>query len=151
MRIHSRRLLQFHGVVVGVALAGTGCAHPAISAGSRPAAMPADVASTKAAFGSTNTLVTGHALTFTDGLTVVLDKVDDSRCPPIVSCVWAGELAPQLTLHGGTIGTPRTNKLGMVTRRRIAVASYAFALIAASTDSATFVVTKAGESPGDAP
>jgi len=146
MRMHSRCLLQFHGVLVGMALAGTGCTHPAITAGSSPAAMSVAVAPTsKAAFGSTNTLAPGHALTFNDGLTVMLDKIDDSRCPPIVSCVWAGELAPQLNLHGGTIGAPRTIKLGTVTARKLAVAGYAFVLIAASNNAATFVVTKIGD------
>jgi len=120
-----------------------GCTQAAITAGSAPRALPADVAlTTKAAFGSTNTVTAGHSVTFTDGLTVVLDKVNDSRCPPIVSCVWSGELAPQLTVHGGGVGVPQTIKLGTVANRKLAVSGYEFALIKATTDSATLVVTK---------
>jgi hypothetical protein len=143
MQTRSRKWLQFQGVVVGAALAGMGCTQAAITAGSEPRALPTDAASTtRAAFGSTTTLVTGHSVTFTDGLTVVLDQVNDSRCPPIVSCVWSGELAPQLTLHGGGVGAPQTIKLGTVANKKLDVAGYEFALIKATTDSATFAVTK---------
>ena len=143
MQSRSRKWLQFHGVLVGVALAGMGCTQAAITADSQSSAQSADAASTtRVSFGSTNTLVAGHSVTFTDGLTVVLDKVNDSRCPPIVSCVWSGELAPQLTLHGGGVGAPQTIKLGTVANKKLADAGYEFALIKATTDSATFTVTK---------
>ena len=99
-------------------------------------------ATSRTTFGSTNMLVVGHSVTFVDGLTVVLDKVNDSRCPPIVSCVWAGELAPQLTVHGGDAGASKTIVLGTVAKRKVVVAGYEFALVKASTDSATLVVTK---------
>jgi hypothetical protein len=143
MWIRSRHWLQFHGILVGLALAGMGCTYEVIAAGSESGVIPADAApTTKASFGSTNTLNVGHSVTFTDGLTVVLDKVDDSRCPPIVSCVWAGELAPQLTVHGGNVGAPQTITLGTVTKKKRGVAGYAFALIEASNKSATLAVTK---------
>ena len=142
MQIRTRRLLQIHAVLVGAAFAVTGCAQPAIPAA--PASVGTTAAATKASFGATVVLKVGHAVSFADGLSMVLDKVDDSRCPPVVSCVWAGELAPHLTLHGGAVGAPQAVLLGTVARKKLEVAGYALALMAAGTDSATLVVTRAG-------
>lgn len=152
MGIRRRYLLQFRGAFVVVALAGMGCSHPTIAAASPPGAVSSGAAATtKAPFGSSNALIAGHSVTYPDGLTIELDKIDDSRCPPAVSCVWAGELAPQLTLHGGEVGAPRTVALGTVTRRMLVVAGYGFALIEANSTSATIVVTNPGQARGNNP
>jgi len=143
MQSRSRNWPQFHGALAGVVLAGMGWMQPAIAAGFQSEVLSADATSTtKALFGSTNVLVVGHSVTFSDGLTIVLDKVNDSRCPPIVSCVWSGELAPQLTVHGGGVGAPQSIKLGTVANKKLAIGVYEFALINATTDSATLVVAK---------
>lgn len=59
----------------------------------------------------------GEIVIFSDGPTVELTAINDSRCQPGVVCVWEGELSPVLTLSGGklnsaveiTLGTSRTN------------------------------------------
>ena len=57
-----------------------------------------------AAFGSTQTLSVGQTVRFDDGLSVELERVEDSRCRQGMQCVWAGELAPILQLRGGFAG-----------------------------------------------
>jgi hypothetical protein len=49
------------------------------------------------------TLAVGRAVALPGdaGGTIVLDKVDDSRCPIGVVCVWEGEATAHLTLQGG--------------------------------------------------
>lgn len=144
MQIRLRHWLQFHAALVCAALAATGCVHQAIAAVPAKASVPAVTESAaRVPFGSTALLKVGHSITFADGLIVALEKVDDSRCP-VVSCVWAGELAPQLTVHGGKVGASQTVTVGTsIHNRKRALAGYEFALIEATTDSATLVVTKA--------
>ena len=36
-----------------------------------------------------------------DGATLRYERAADSRCPPGVRCIWAGELAYHFTLHAG--------------------------------------------------
>ncbi len=45
------------------------------------------------------TLAMGKSATLRPGLSLSFDRVNDSRCPQGVQCVWAGELVYRLTLH----------------------------------------------------
>lgn len=45
------------------------------------------------------TLAMGNSATLRPGLSISFDRVDDSRCPQGVQCVWAGQLVYRLTLH----------------------------------------------------
>jgi hypothetical protein len=47
------------------------------------------------------TLAVGKAVTLPEGGSVVLDKVEDSRCPAGVVCVWEGDATAHLTFRGG--------------------------------------------------
>ena len=66
------------------------------------------VLSRTAEFGEAEMYVAGETRTYEDGLRVTLDRVDDSRCKPDVQCIWAGELAPVLTLRGGSLSGAQT-------------------------------------------
>lgn len=140
-----RYRLRVYCILVGAVLAATACAQPqAASVPKSGSAAVEGALTTRVSFGSANVMKRGSSATFMDGMTVVLDKIDDSRCPPKVSCVWAGELAPQLTVHGGEVGAPQKLQLGTdLHNRKHALAGYGFALIDASIGSATIVVTKA--------
>jgi hypothetical protein len=58
----------------------------------------------QAMLGNGVTLQIAKPVTFTDGLTVTLEKINNSRCKQGVVCVWAGELAPALAISGGDVG-----------------------------------------------
>jgi hypothetical protein len=144
MQHWSRQRLQSVCILAGAVLAATAGTQPqAVSVPGTGSAAVEGALTTRVSFGSTNVMKPGSSVTFMDGLTVVLDKIDDSRCPPRLSCVWAGELAPQLTVHGGEDGAPQKLPLGTDSHnRKHAFAGYGFALIDASIGSATIVVTK---------
>ena len=100
------------------------------------------VVSRPAAFGNAETFVAGETRTYDDGLAVTLDRVDDSRCKPDVQCIWAGELAPVLTLRGGALTGAQTVSLGATRTPRAQVGTYDLVLDSATEGSARIVVTK---------
>ena len=103
-----------------------------------------------AQFGSRQVFHVGHQVTYADGLVVVLDTINDSRCKSNVQCIWAGELAPQLKLRGGKIGAPQAISLGTQRNTKRALGGYELALLDASADAATLMVTKGTDAvPGD--
>ena len=73
---------------------------------------------------------------------VRLEKIDDSRCPAGVVCVWEGELAPILKLVGGSVASEREVRLGTSRTLEATVDPYAIALREATTTSATIVVSR---------
>jgi hypothetical protein len=96
------------------------------------------------AFGST-LLKTGNSVTFTDGLTIELKEINDSRCPANVQCIWQGQLAVTLAAHGGDLGGQvETIILGTVKEKNRAVGAYDFVLADANVTTATVIVTKPG-------
>jgi hypothetical protein len=95
-----------------------------------------------ATFGNPETWAVGETRTFSDGLAVTLDRIDDSRCKPNVQCIWAGELAPVLTLRGGGLQVTRTVSLGTARTPRAQVDEYALALDSATAATATITITR---------
>jgi uncharacterized protein YkwD len=80
---------------------------------------------------------------FADGLTITLTTINDSRCAPSVQCIWAGELAPQLQLSGGDLGTGVSQvSFGSVTATTVHQGVYTIELITATTNGAVLKVTK---------
>src|SRR5687768_1892083 len=96
------------------------------------------------AFGIETTVVVGMSVRYPDGLTVRLEKIDDSRCPQDVQCVWQGELAATLHLEGGDVGASTQLVLGTVRAPESSLAGYAFALQNAEATSIGLAVTKPG-------
>lgn len=149
MHIFPRNRYLIPALLAGMTLVGAACSRPSLPAATAPPpAAPAPSnppAANASAFGSTQILVVGQSVSFVDGLGIELKKINDSRCPEEVQCIWAGELAPELTLHGGDVGdTEQTISLGLLRTKEHRVATYALTLTDASSDSATLVVTKPG-------
>jgi hypothetical protein len=109
--------------------------------------------STIATTTGTTSLTLGAATTFalrttgtiSDGTTVTLQAIHDSRCKPDVQCIWAGELATDwiITTKSGnqtiTLGTTRTNTL--------TAGMYTYTLVDATPDQAILKVTKTLAAP----
>jgi Immunoglobulin-like domain of bacterial spore germination len=105
-------------------------------------ALPTTVPTRSADFGNPETYALHETRTYNDGLTVTLERIDDSRCAPNVQCVWAGELAPVLTLRGGALPGARTVSLGTSRTERAQVEEYAVRLDSATTATATITITR---------
>jgi hypothetical protein len=83
----------------------------------------------------------GETIVFPDGLSVTLTKINDSRCKPDVQCIWAGELAPVLTVSGGRFGKSLQEiQLGTVNNNFVQKENYGFSLKSATTESADIVI-----------
>jgi hypothetical protein len=93
-------------------------------------------------FGKAITLKLNDKIAFSDGLTVILTFVDDSRCKPNVQCIWAGELAAVLEVSGGKISNPGEVHLGTMNNKSVSVEGYTFSLKNATTTSVTIEVVK---------
>jgi len=114
-------------LLAGVALIGAGCA-------------PAN--DTRAKFGAEVTLKTGVTVEFQDGLKATLTRVNDSRCPKDVQCIWAGELAPVISFSGGSLSKATDVMLGTTTRKTGSAGTYDVNLVAATETTATITVKK---------
>jgi hypothetical protein len=84
----SRQMSLLHPLLLAVSLAMAACVS---------AAPPAPLVNVpiKLAMGSSAELQPGLSISF--------DRVEDSRCPQGVQCVWAGQLLYFLSLHGSTV------------------------------------------------
>lgn len=82
----------------------------------------------------------GATLTFVDGLALTLVKIDDSRCPPDVQCVWAGELSPTFLVQDGTAS--RELRFGTTTMQTASTGAYVLTLRSATEATATISVAK---------
>ena len=86
----------------------------------------------------------GKTAVFSDGLSVTLTKINDSRCKPDVQCIWAGELAPVLTVSGGRFAKSLQEiQIGTVNNTTVTQKDYKFSLINATEKSAKVVITSA--------
>lgn len=95
-------------------------------------------------FGDLTILAIGEQIKFSDGLTVTLMEINDSRCYEEVVCVWAGELSFLLRITGGNVGNSfKEIRLGTATAVAGATENdYAFTLQGATETTATIMVIK---------
>ncbi len=94
-------------------------------------------------FAKSVTLHVNDTATFSDGLTVTLKEINDSRCKPDVQCIWAGELSPLLLVTGGNFTSPKDEiRLGTTNNTSVTKAEYTFTLQSATEGEAIVVVTK---------
>ena len=100
--------------------------------------------------GATVALKLGQTATFKDGLKVALDKINDSRCPSGVQCIWAGELSPVLTVSGAAFTVPAQVILGMVRTQEKTLGGYHFVLKSATETAIELLVEKAAVVEQDA-
>lgn len=94
-------------------------------------------------FDTSLTFNTKQSLTFADGLKITLVAINDSRCPAGAQCIWAGELAPEFNVTGGSFGMKvETVSLGTVRNASTTIGAYTFTLIKATEGTATISVSK---------
>ncbi|HMB42343.1 MAG TPA: hypothetical protein VKM00_00535 [Luteimonas sp.] len=141
MPLSSCKPVLVFSLFTALILGGTACTGASVPVAREPHAPPLPAT---APFGST-ILRVGKSVTFTDGLTIELKDINDSRCPAKVQCIWAGELTANLVAHGGDLGgQAQSFSLGALTAKNRVVASYDFVLADASPTTATVIVTKPG-------
>lgn len=93
--------------------------------------------------GETVTLQKGETKTFESRLEVTLMSIEDSRCPPDVQCVWAGELAAVLSVGlANAEAAPVEVRLGQTTRVSAEAYGFSFTLEAITEASATISIRK---------
>ena len=106
-------------------------------------AVPPEPAPSEEPKSETVTLQKGETKTFESRLEVTLMSIDDSRCPPDVQCVWAGELAATLSVGlANAEAAPVEVRLGQTTRTSAEAYGFSFGLVAITETSATISVTK---------
>lgn len=93
-------------------------------------------------FGASVNLKISATVTYADGLEVTLEKINDSRCPQGVQCIWAGELAPVLRLQGGSLASETELTLGTVRGLTGTAGDYSVTLSDVTGDAIVAVVTK---------
>lgn len=91
--------------------------------------------------GKNVTLKIDQRVTFSDGLSVRLKRIDDSRCKPGVQCIWQGELSGLFDVSGGKLKTPAELRMGTEKFKTQHLDGYKFELKSATENSATIVVT----------
>ncbi len=91
-------------------------------------------------FGTPITLTPKQSTTFTNGLTVTLQSIADSRCKQGMVCVWAGELSGTFVLSGQNTPPQTEFTLGQVTGKSITLGNYQFTLNNITETSATLLV-----------
>jgi hypothetical protein len=91
-------------------------------------------------FDKTVSVNVGEKVTFADGLTLKLQKINDSRCKPDVQCIWQGELSavfvatfPDASSSEITIGT--------VMKKSVTSKGYNFTLQSATEKSVSMRVS----------
>ena len=108
-----------------------------------PAPIPTPKPSSAIKFDTPLTLSTKQSLTFADGLKITLNVINDSRCAVNVQCIWAGELAPEFIVTGGSFGTKvETVSLGTARTTSTTVGAYTFTLVNSTEKTATITVSK---------
>lgn len=86
----------------------------------------------------------GQNIIFSDGLSVTLQSIEDSRCKPGVQCIWAGELTPVVVITGGEFGTvSKSIRLGTALNESESSRGYIFALVTADEKTTTLQISKA--------
>ena len=99
--------------------------------------------STYRTFGTPITLKIGDTAAFSDGLSVTVQSINDSRCPVGTQCIWAGEISTALSIWVGDLSSNTSNlTLGTVNNTRRTSGQYLFVLNSATESTVTLTVTR---------
>ena len=93
------------------------------------------------AFNQSIVLKLNQTVGFTDGLTVSLKEINDSRCPADVQCIWAGELSALFSATNGKLNSTQEVRLGTVNNKSAVVQGYSFILKDTAESSVTIRVS----------
>ena len=92
-----------------------------------------------AQFGKPIVMHVKNTIIFSDGLSLTLKEINDSRCPKGVQCIWAGELSPLFI--ASTNGSSDEIRLGTVRQASVSLKGHTYSLVGATEDSATVTVS----------
>jgi len=123
-------------LIVSAALSvlGAGCLSPTpVKVPPPPAPKPT------AAYGQSVTLKVGETVTFSDGFSVKLNAINDSRCGQGHTCIWAGELAAELLIQDKN--GSETIRLGTITKPSLSARGHDFVLKDITETSATLIIS----------
>lgn len=101
--------------------------------------IPVDV-TPEAEFNKAFTLALSKKVIFSDGLSLGVKEINDSRCKPDVQCFWAGELGVTLSLLDGNFKNAGEVRLGTVNNKSVTFNNYIFSLQSATEKDATLIV-----------
>jgi hypothetical protein len=82
----------------------------------------------------------GKTIDFTNGLTVTLKSINDSRCKIDQVCIWQGELSALLEV--GHRGFSEEIRIGTVRNKEASAGGYDFTLDRATTSTASIIITE---------
>ena len=95
-----------------------------------------------AQFGKPIVMHVKDTIIFSDGLSLNLKEISDSRCPQGVQCIWAGELSPLFIASAS--GSSDEIRLGTVRQASVSLKGHIFSLVGATENSATVAVSVDG-------
>ncbi len=102
--------------------------------------LSANVVPVDGLFGKNIALVVGGEANFSDGLYVFVKRLDDSRCPKDVQCIWAGEIAVSMDVSGGKIQIPDEIRLSTEKMKSKKIDGYTFSINSADKEGINFTV-----------
>jgi hypothetical protein len=83
--------------------------------------------------------------TFSDGLSLTLTALNDSRCAPGVQCIWQGEISAVFSARPSGASTQEI-RMGTINNTSITALGYSFTLESATPETATIrVASRSGE------
>jgi hypothetical protein len=89
-----------------------------------------------------NKLITMHVndkIIFSNGLSLILEDINDSRCKPGLECVWQGELSGLFDIN--IKNSLEEIRLGTVNSKKVTFKGYTFSLKSATENSMTIMVS----------
>ncbi|MFA6227108.1 MAG: hypothetical protein WC631_01330 [Candidatus Paceibacterota bacterium] len=101
---------------------------------------PTDIISERQGkFDKTISIKIKDKIVFSDGLSIILEEINDSRCKPDVQCFWQGELSALFSINKD--GYSKEIRLGTVNNKKTSSQGYTFSLEFATEDTATIIVS----------
>lgn len=101
---------------------------------------PTDTISDKqGVFDNPTTFNVNDKIVFSDGLSISLKEINDSRCKPEVQCFWQGELSALFDINKNS--SSEEIRLGTVNNKKIVSQGYTFFLEKATEKSVTIIVS----------
>ncbi len=93
-------------------------------------------------FNKTVTFKLNDKITFSDGLSVVLKEINDSRCKEGLQCISMGEISAVFALSGSGFNPSKEIRLGTLNNKSISLGGYTFSLKDATKTNVTVRVVK---------
>ena len=119
---------------------------PPVAEAEAPSLAKATVTSTPTEKSSTSTFalpvtyILGETHTYTDGLTVTLKVMNDSRCVPNEACITTFKQAPEFIITNGVASSTEKIILGFARTTSVKTTSYEYTLVNSADTEATIII-----------